>query len=86
MEGVIYILSALTSLTCALLLLRGYRRNGFRLLLWSGLCFAGFTLNNVMLFVDFVVYPKTDLFFWRNAPTLAGLMLLLYGLIWEADR
>jgi hypothetical protein len=82
--GTVYILSALTSLICAVLLFRGYGRSRAKFLLWSGLCFAGLTLNNIFLIVDLMVYPQVDLFLLRNLPTLAGLLLLLYGLIWDA--
>jgi hypothetical protein len=85
MAPVVYILCFLTSLACAVLLLRGYRRSGVRLLLWSGLCFVGFALNNAMLFVDRIVAPGIDLQAFRTVPTLAGILLLLYGLVWEAE-
>ena len=39
------------------LLFRGYARTGARLLFWSGLCFVGLSVNNVLLFFDFVVFP-----------------------------
>jgi Family of unknown function (DUF5985) len=84
--GVIYLLCALTSLVCAVLLLRGYRRSGVRLLLWSGLCFLGFFLNNVLLFIDVRVVPTIDLALLRMVPSLLGIALLLYGLIWETER
>lgn len=45
----VYALCALTSLVCAIMLTRGYRRSRVRLLLWSALCFACFALNNVLL-------------------------------------
>ena len=83
MAGAVYILCAATSLACAVLLLRGYRRSRARLLLWSGLCFVGFTLNNVLLFIDTQVIPQIDLSTVRSLPILAGLALLLYGLVWE---
>ncbi len=83
MAGVVYILCALTSLACAVLLLRAYRQSKVRLLLWSGLCFIGLALNNGLLFLDKKVFPDVDLFLLRSLPALAGLMLLLYGLIWE---
>jgi hypothetical protein len=79
----VYVLCALTSLACAVLLLRGFARSRVRLLLWSGLCFAGFFLNNVLLIVDVRLVPDTDLSVWRTLPALAGLGVLLYGLIWE---
>jgi heme/copper-type cytochrome/quinol oxidase subunit 4 len=81
---IIYALCALTSIVCAWLLLRGYARTRFRLLLWSGLCFAGLALNNILLFIDLRVLPETDLSLVRTLPALLGVGLLLYGLLWEA--
>lgn len=83
MAFTIYLLCALTSLACAVLLLRGYRRTGVRLLFWSGLCFLGFFLNNALLVVDVRVVPLQDLSLVRSLPALAGVAALLYGLIWE---
>jgi len=86
MSALIYALCALTSMLCAWLLLRGYRRNGYRLLFWSGLCFAGMTLNNVLLILDRIVFPTSvDLIPWRLVTALAALLPLLYGLIWEEE-
>ena len=83
---VVYALCALTSLACAVMLLRGYRLSGARLLMWSALCFLGFALNNVLLIVDQRVLPAHDLSAVRTLPSLVGIALLLYGLIWETDR
>ena len=80
---IVYVLCAATSALCAALLVRGYRRSGARLLFWSALCFLGLALNNVMLLVDVHVLPGTDLSTWRMVPALAGVSLLLYGLVWE---
>ena len=82
---VVYVLCALASAACAVLLLRGYRRSRQRLLLWSGLCFVGFALNNVLLVVDVRVAATTDLSLLRTLPSLVGVGLLLYGFIWDAD-
>jgi hypothetical protein len=79
-----YVLSAITCILCALLLLRGYGRTRQRLLLWSGLCFVGLAAENALLFVDVVVVPEVSLLAWRGLPALCGLCALLYGLIWEA--
>ena len=79
----IHILCAATSLACSVLLYRGYRRTGARLLFWSGLCFAGFFLNNVLLILDLRVLPDQDLSVIRTLPSLAGIVFLLYGLIME---
>ena len=55
-----------------------------RLLLWSGLCFLGLTVSNVLLFVDLVVLPEVDLSTLRSLVTLISLVVLIYGLIWDA--
>lgn len=85
MAALVYILCALTSLACAVLLLRAYGQSRARLLFWSGLCFVGLALNNVLLFVDRQILPDTSLYVLRSAPALIGLMLLLYGLIFDAE-
>jgi hypothetical protein len=85
LSGSVYLLCAITSLACAVLLLRGYRQNGVRLLFWSGLCFIGLALNNALLFIDLRVVPDVDLFVWRSIPALVGIMLLIYGLIWDTE-
>jgi len=86
MATAIYVLCALTSIACAFLLLRGYSQSRVRLLLWSGLCFAGLALNNILLILDLSVLPDVDLEMWRTLPALAGVSLLIYGLVWEAPR
>jgi hypothetical protein len=83
MATVVYALCALTSVICAVLLVRGYASTGARLLLWGGLCFVGLAINNVLLFVDLGLVPAVDLAVWRSLPALAGLSLLIYGLVWE---
>lgn len=80
---IVYILCALTSVGCAVLLLRGYRNSGARLLFWAALCFAGLALNNIMVFVDERIVPSTDLSVVRSLPALLGVALFVYGLIWE---
>ena len=82
---VLYVLAVLTCLACTVLLFRGYARSGLRLLLWSALCFVFFTLNNLLLFFDLVVFAELDLRPWRLAAALIGLVFLLYGFIFEAD-
>lgn len=80
----VYVLCAATSALCAALLFRGYRTNRTRLMLWSSLCFVGLAANNILVFVDLVLFPQIDLFALRVAPELAGMILLLYGLIQES--
>ena len=85
MAGFIYSLCALTALFCALLLLQAYRRSGYRLLLWGGICFLGFTLNNAVLIADKLLLPFVNLFAWRLVTALISMLVLLYGLIWDAE-
>ena len=82
----VYLLCALTSGLCAVLLLRGYRRSRTRLLFWSSLCFMGLTANNVVLFVDLVLVPTMDLAWIRVTLSVVSFGSLLFGLIWERDQ
>lgn len=85
MAAIIYSLCAVTALVCTVLLLQAYRRGGYRLLLWSGLCFAGLTLNNLLLVADKLVFPAIDLSVLRTSVALAAMAVLLYGLIWDSE-
>ena len=86
MAPLIYSLCALTSLACFVMLWRGWRAGGNRLLFWSALCFAGLSINNALLVVDKVLLPtQVDLFIWRLVSAFVAMALLLYGLIWEED-
>ena len=86
MAQFVYLLGALTTLLCAILLLRGYLRGRKRLLLWSGLCFVGLTASNTLLFIDLVLLPASvNLYLLRLATAAAAMLLLLYGLIWESE-
>ena len=76
---------ALTAAACAWLLLRQYFQTRFRLLLWSGLCFVGLTVNNVLLILDRLVFLDIDLSLWRLSVALVAMLLLLYGLIIESE-
>jgi hypothetical protein len=83
MGAVVYVLSALTSLACAVFLLRGYARGRKLLLLWSGLCFLVLAVSNAIVFVDLVIAQSLDLYIWRLVTSALAMLLLLYGLIWE---
>jgi hypothetical protein len=85
MAKLVYVLCALTSLACAVLLWRAFVRTRARLLLWSGLCFACLSLNNALLYVDLAVVPTYDLSIIRSLPVIVGLGVLIYGLIWEVE-
>lgn len=83
MANAAYILCSITSILCAVLLLRGYKQSRLRLLFWSGLCFVGLAFNNVLVIIDVRVLPDVDLSAIRSIPALVGLLLLIFGLIWE---
>lgn len=85
LANLIYILCALTSILCTVLLVRGYRQSRVRLLFWSACCFAGLALNNIMLIIDLRA-PAVDLQIWRTVPAIIGVALLVYGLVWESAR
>ena len=85
MAALIYTLCALTCLVCAVLLLRGFQQSRMHLLLWSGLCFACLTASNLLLVVDRIVLPDVDLTFARLSAALVGMLLLVFGLIWEGE-
>ena len=85
MAQIIYLLCAVAALICAVLLFRAYLRGRYRLLLWSGLCFAGLTINNLILVLDKVVLVGADLSIWRTSVAVVAMAVLLYGLIWEAE-
>ena len=81
----VYLLCALASLVCALLLIRGYRTTRMPLLFWSALCFFVLVVTNSLLFVDLAIFPQIDLSMWRSGITLGAFSLLLYGLIFESQ-
>lgn len=85
MAAVVYLLCALTSVLCAVLLIRAYRASRARLLFWSSVCFIGLALNNIVLFADLVVVPQLDLRPLRDATALVALSVMLFGLIWDRE-
>jgi hypothetical protein len=86
MAGLIYTLCAFTAFLCAWLLTKAYYVSNYRLLLWGAICFSGTTLSNILLVIDKIFTADTiDLSLWRYLVTLASLLILLYGLIWETE-
>ena len=84
LKVVLYLLATLTCLACTVLLGREFLRTRARLLLWSTLCFVGLSVNNVLVFLDLVIYPDIDLRMPRILASLGGMLFLLYG-FWEAE-
>jgi hypothetical protein len=84
----VYLLCALTSAACALLLLRqcrqvrSQRRSG--LLMWSSLSFTGLAVTNAVLFIDLVLFPTVDLSLLRAALGAAATLALAIAMVWES--
>ncbi len=81
----VYLLCTVTALACGALLFRGFRRSRTRLLLWCALFFLALALENVLVFIDLIIVPQTDLYFLRTSIALAGVTLLIGGLIWDVE-
>ncbi|HWB02324.1 MAG TPA: DUF5985 family protein [Verrucomicrobiales bacterium] len=81
----IYILCILTCFGCAFLLMRAFRRNKARLLFWSALHFLILGFANIVLFLDMAVIREVELLPLRTGLTLVAVLVLLYGLIFEAS-
>ena len=82
----IYLLCAATSLLAAVMLLRQYRHRRTAILLWSCVGFLGLAVNNVLMYVDLVLFTGVDLSLIRSATAAAGLLALAYGLVCETTR
>ena len=82
----VYLLCALASLGCMVLLGRAYLRSRARLLLWSAICFVGLAVNNLLLFVDLVILPQIDLSLPRLLASFGGIAALVAAMAWESER
>jgi hypothetical protein len=83
MAEAVYALCTVTSAVCATLLVRSYRHTRIRLLFWSAFCFVALAINSVIVFIDLVVVPQTDLALLRSLTAVVGLGGLLFALIWD---
>ncbi len=83
MATVVYAMCAVTSAVCAALLVRAYLIGRVRLLMWTSLCFVGFTVNNLLLVVDKTMFRDVDLSVARSGALAASAAILLLGLVWE---
>ena len=83
--AIVYGLCAVTALLCTCLLIAAYRRRRSRFLLWSGIAFAGLTLNNILLVLDKIVFLQVDLSILRTSEALLAMAVLLWGLIWRDE-
>jgi hypothetical protein len=79
------VLTFLTTVLCAVLLLRAYENVRKRLLLWSGLCFLGLAISNALRIADLRIFLALDLYTYRLGTTAVAMALLLWGLVWESQ-
>lgn len=87
MGEVVYSLCAVTSLACAVLLIRSWLRTRAKLLAWSSACFIGFTINNILLVFDFVLYKsEVDLSMARAVTAFLSIFALVVGLVWSSEQ
>ena len=87
LPAAVYLLCFITSSACALLLARSYRATGTRLLLWSAICFVLLGLNNLVVVIDLVVLPQAvTLQIPRLMLSLAAVLVLLFGFIWDSEE
>lgn len=86
MEAAVYLLGTLVVLACGVLLARGYKQSGQRLLLWSSICFCGLALSNALTFLDLSILPLSiDLHMLRHGVTGISTLVLIYGLVWDSE-
>lgn len=81
----VYLLCLASSAACAWLLARRYARTQARLLLWSAICFVLLSINNLLVVLDLLVIASIDFSIARLLASLAAVLILLYGFIWELD-
>lgn len=87
MGEIVYALCALTSLACAVLLVRSWMRTRTKLLAWSSACFVGLTINNVLLVFDMVLYKtEVDLSVARAVTAFLSILALVVGLVWSSNE
>jgi hypothetical protein len=82
----VYALCALTSLVCFALLLRQHLRAPSHLAFRSSVAFLCFAVANLILFIDLVLVPDTDLRIYRNLINLTGAVVLLLALTGDNER
>jgi hypothetical protein len=70
-------------MSCCLLLIRSYRRNKSRVLLWTAACFVLLAVDNLLVVLDLIVLPTVDLSLPRLLATFFAVGTLLVGFIWE---
>lgn len=83
--ALVYMFCFVTCAICAGLLIRSWLRTRTRLLLWIAISFTLLATNNFFLFADTTLLPNIDLSAARTLSAVAGVSILIFGLIWEAE-
>lgn len=83
MPGLIYIICGLTSLGSAWLLGRGALKRHDGLMFWSSLCFFGMGVNNLLLYLNFIIFPEVELLIVARIAMVFSVLVLNFGLIWH---
>lgn len=73
--------SVTRSFTTARTLFDSYAASGNRILLLTGICCLGFVAYHVLLVMDLTPLEHNDLALGRNLVGLAGVGILLFGLV-----
>ena len=81
MTQLIYAACALTSIACFLLLWRSYAQSRARLLFWSAMCFAGLSVNNILLVLEGLELVGNQFDTVRLFAAFAAVCFMLYGLV-----
>ncbi|MFE0499233.1 DUF5985 family protein [Lysobacter soli] len=83
MNPLVYGLCAGAALACAWLLAVGARRSRSRMLMWSAVCFGLLAAANIVLVLDYLVFPGIALWPVRASLSLLAVSSLIYGLVME---
>lgn len=82
----VYFLCLIASCSCAALLIRAYRRNRTKIVLWTAVGFIFLALNNLCLVADMVWFPSVYLLPLRQVTALLAICVMIYAFIWEVDK
>jgi len=86
LPAIVYGLCLVTSIACAWLLARSFWHSGDRTLLWSSICFTLLAANNLVLVLDLVVWPHTDLRLLRAGLQVVAVSALIWGFLGAAEE
>jgi hypothetical protein len=84
----VYLLCALASASCAILLGRMYWRNRARvrpLVAWSSASFAAFAVSNALVVIDLAILGSPRLLIARAGTACLASAVLLFGLIQDTE-